>query len=109
MMVQKSQEDNSIREEIGLNADGANDIQNNDDSSSANCSECSSITTNEGVPIGENDMSREGHISDSSRISIGDLITPGGFFLTHGQEEPEYESPYYDSDGIELVPGYQLF
>ena len=51
----------------------------------------------------------EGHDMDSDNFNYDDPITPGGFFLTPGQEKPEYESPFYDSDGNELVPGHQLF
>ena len=82
-----------------------------DDSSSADCLGCSS--SNEGVPIGDNGMDGEGYISDSSSLgsfNYDDPVTPGGFYLGQGLEVPEYESPpEYDSDGIEVVPGHQLF
>ena len=70
-----------------------------DDSSSADCSGCSS--SNEGVPIGDNGMAWEAYISGSSSFNYDDPITPG-------QEQPEYESPFYDGDGNK-VPGLQLF
>ena len=50
----------------------------------------------------------EGHDMDSDNFNYDDPITPGGFFLTPGQEKPEYESPFYDSDGNEVAPGHQL-
>ena len=70
---------------------------------------CSS--SNEGVPIGDNAMDGEGYISDSSFLGYyDDPITPGGIYIGPGLEVPENEStPEYDSDGIEIVPGVQLF
>ena len=80
-----------------------------DDQSSAESSGCSS--SNEGVPIGDNAMDGEGYISDSSSLGYyDDPITPGGIYIGPGLEVPENEStPEYDSDGIEIVPGVQLF
>ena len=60
----------------------ANDIQNSNDthSSSADCSRCSSVNDTD----------------------YHDPITPY-------QEEDEYQSPWYDSDGNEILPGHQLY
>ena len=70
-------------------------------------------SSNKGVPIGDNGKDGEGYISDSSSLgsfNYDDPVTPGSFYLGQGLEVPEYESPpEYDSDGIELVPGHQLF
>ena len=56
-------------------------------------------------------MDGEGYISDSSSLGYyDDSITPGDFYLAQGLKVPENEStPEYDSDGIEIVPGVQLF
>ena len=63
-------------------SNGANDIQNSNDthSSSADCSGCSSV----------------------SDFDYDDPITPY-------QEEDEYQSPWYDSDGNEVIPGHQFW